>query len=52
MELVDGEYTARGFFVAPQWTGPSGDSERYDVAFVRIAAATLSGVPVPSERRV
>ncbi|MGH3279434.1 MAG: trypsin-like serine peptidase [Trebonia sp.] len=39
----DGEYTARRFFVAPDWTGPTGDSEQYDVAFVRITAATLYG---------
>jgi V8-like Glu-specific endopeptidase len=38
-----GEYTARKFFVSPKWTGPDGDSERYDVAFVRVTPATLYG---------
>lgn len=37
-----GEYTARRFFVTPDWTGPGG-SEQYDVAFVQVAAATLYG---------
>ncbi len=38
-----GEYTARKFFVSHRWTGPDGDSERYDVAFVQVAPATLYG---------
>ena len=38
-----GEYTARKFFVSPKWTGPDGDSERYDVAFVQVTPATLDG---------
>lgn len=43
-----GEYTARRFFVAPRWTGPSGGSEQYDVAFVRITPATLYGGSGPA----
>jgi V8-like Glu-specific endopeptidase len=39
-----GEYTARRFFVTPDWTGPEGGSEQYDVAFVQVTAATLDGV--------
>jgi len=38
-----GEYTARRFFVTPDWTGPAAGSEQYDVAFVQVAAATLYG---------
>lgn len=38
-----GEYTARRFFVTPDWTGPAGGDEQYDVAFVQVAAATLYG---------
>jgi hypothetical protein len=38
-----GEYTARRFYVSPDWTGPSGGAEQYDVAFVQIAAGTLYG---------
>jgi V8-like Glu-specific endopeptidase len=38
-----GEYTAHRFFVSPKWTGPNGDSERYDVAFVQVTPATLYG---------
>jgi V8-like Glu-specific endopeptidase len=38
-----GEYTARRFFVAPDWTGPAGGREQYDVAFVQVSAATLYG---------
>jgi V8-like Glu-specific endopeptidase len=38
-----GEYTARRFFVTPDWTGPAGGSEQYDVAFVRISTGTLYG---------
>ncbi len=37
-----GQYTARRFFVSPRWRGPAG-GERYDVAFVRVAPAALSG---------
>jgi V8-like Glu-specific endopeptidase len=37
-----GQYTARRFFVSPRWTGPA-ESERYDVAFVRVAPAARSG---------
>ena len=33
-----GQYTARRFFVSPRWKGPAA-SERYDVAFVRVAPA-------------
>jgi V8-like Glu-specific endopeptidase len=39
-----GEYTARRFFVTPDWTGLEGGSEQYDVAFVQVATATLYGV--------
>jgi V8-like Glu-specific endopeptidase len=42
-----GQYTARRFFVSPRWKGPA-DSERYDVAFVQVAPATLYG---PKARR-
>jgi V8-like Glu-specific endopeptidase len=38
-----GQYTARRFFVSPKWTGPDGESEQYDVAFVRVTPATLYG---------
>jgi V8-like Glu-specific endopeptidase len=38
-----GEYTARRFFVPPDWTGPEGGDEQYDVAFVQVSAATLYG---------
>jgi V8-like Glu-specific endopeptidase len=38
-----GEYTARRFFVSPDWTGPAGGREQYDAAFVQVAAATLHG---------
>lgn len=38
-----GEYTARRFFVAPEWSGPSGGSEQYDVAFVQVGRDTLHG---------
>lgn len=41
--LPYGEYTARRFFVSPQWTGPEGGTEQYDVAFVPVTAATLYG---------
>ena len=39
----DGEYTARRFFVASDWSGPAGGSEQYDVAFVQIAAGPPDG---------
>jgi V8-like Glu-specific endopeptidase len=39
-----GEYTANKFFVEPSWTGPSGGSEQYDVAFASVTAASLLGV--------
>ncbi len=38
-----GEYTARRFFVAPGWTGPEGDTEQYDVAFVQVTASLYGG---------
>jgi hypothetical protein len=38
-----GEYTARSFFVTPDWTGTGSDSEQYDVAFATIATGTLYG---------
>jgi hypothetical protein len=41
--LPYGEYTARRFFVSPDWTGPKGGREQYDVAFVRVSPATLNG---------
>ncbi|HEY6493218.1 MAG TPA: serine protease [Trebonia sp.] len=43
-----GEYTARRFFATPDWTGPDGGSEQYDVAFVRVTAATLYGKTGPA----
>jgi len=43
--LPYGEYTARRFFVIPDWTGPEGGSEQYDVAFVQVTTATLYGAP-------
>ncbi len=42
-----GEYTARRFFVSPDWTGPAGGREQYDAAFVQVAAATLHGASGP-----
>jgi V8-like Glu-specific endopeptidase len=41
--LPYGEYTARQFFVTPDWTGPQGGSEQYDFAFVQVTPATLDG---------
>jgi len=38
-----GQYSARRFFVSPRWTGPNTGSERYDVAFVRVAPVRPSG---------
>ena len=38
-----GQYTARRFFVSPRWTGPGTGSERYDVAFVRVAPVKMPG---------
>jgi V8-like Glu-specific endopeptidase len=43
-----GAYTARRFYVSPNWTGTangSAQSEEYDVAFVTVNPATLSGTP-------
>jgi V8-like Glu-specific endopeptidase len=40
-----GEYTARRFFAIPDWTGPKGGSEQYDVAFVQVTTATRYGAP-------
>ena len=42
-QLPYGEYTASRFVTAPGWSGPRGGTEQYDVAFVRVTAATLSG---------
>ena len=42
-QLPYGEYTARRFFIMPDWTGPQGGSEQYDVAFVQVTTATLYG---------
>jgi V8-like Glu-specific endopeptidase len=39
--LPYGEYSARRFFAAPDWTGPQGGTEQYDVAFVQVTPATL-----------
>jgi V8-like Glu-specific endopeptidase len=44
--LPYGEYTARRFFVSPDWTGPAGGREQYDAAFVQVAPASLDGVAV------
>ena len=38
-----GAYTARRFFVLPEWTEPKGGGEQYDIAFVQVTAATLAG---------
>ena len=38
-----GHYTARRFFVSPQWTGPASGSERYDVAFVQVTPVQRDG---------
>jgi V8-like Glu-specific endopeptidase len=44
-----GEYTARRFFADPDWSGPQGGREQYDVAFVQVtAAAGRSGGPALS----
>jgi V8-like Glu-specific endopeptidase len=45
--MPDGMYTAQRFFTARGWTGPQGGTEQYDVAFVRVAAGTLSGKSGP-----
>ena len=37
-----GQYAARRFFVSPRWRGPA-RTERYDVAFVRVAPVTANG---------
>jgi V8-like Glu-specific endopeptidase len=47
--MPDGEYTARRFFATPDWTGPAGGSEQYDVAFVQVTAATRYGVSGAAE---
>jgi V8-like Glu-specific endopeptidase len=47
-----GAYTARRFYVSPNWTGAAGGSaqaEEYDVAFVTVNPATLSGTPTGIE---
>lgn len=41
--LPYGEYTARRFFVTPDWTGPERGREQYDAAFVQVTTATLYG---------
>jgi V8-like Glu-specific endopeptidase len=43
-----GEYTARRFFADPDWTGPQGGREQYDVAFVQVTAATADGSGGPA----
>jgi len=43
-----GHYTARRFFVSPQWTGPASGSERYDVAFVQVTPVQRDGSRRPS----
>ena len=42
-QLPYGEYTASRFVTEPGWSGPQGGTEQYDVAFVRVTAATLNG---------
>jgi len=37
-----GQFSARRFFVSPRWHGPA-TSERYDVAFVQVAAVPSGG---------
>ena len=54
-QLPYGEYTASRFVTEPGWSGPQGGTEQYDVAFVRVTAATLNGwsgaaVPPPGLR--
>ena len=48
-QMPYGEYTARRFFATPDWTGPGGGSEQYDVAFVQVAGATLHGGAGPAQ---
>jgi V8-like Glu-specific endopeptidase len=55
--LPYGEYTARRFFVSPDWTGPAGGREQYDAAFVQVAPASVAaaaprppGLPVQFAR--
>jgi V8-like Glu-specific endopeptidase len=43
-----GEYTARRFLAAPDWAGPQGGTEQYDVAFVQLTAAALDGGSRPA----
>jgi V8-like Glu-specific endopeptidase len=47
--LPYGEYTARRFFVTPDWTGPDSSSEQYDVAFVQVTTGTLYGGTGPAQ---
>jgi V8-like Glu-specific endopeptidase len=47
--LPYGEYTARRFFVTPDWTGPDSSAEQYDVAFVQVTTATLYGGTGPAQ---
>jgi V8-like Glu-specific endopeptidase len=47
--LPYGEYTARRFFVTPDWTGPDSSAEQYDVAFVQVSTATLYGGSGPAQ---
>jgi V8-like Glu-specific endopeptidase len=47
--MPDGEYTARRFFATPDWTGPAGGSEQYDVAFVQVTTATPDGGSGPAQ---
>ena len=42
--LPYGEYTARRFFVSPDWIKSGGFREQYDAAFVQVSSATLDGV--------
>ena len=47
--LPYGEYTARRFFVTPDWTGTESSREQYDVAFVQVTTATLYGEAGPAQ---
>jgi V8-like Glu-specific endopeptidase len=47
-----GSYTARRFYVSARWSGATGgsaQSEEYDVAFVTVNPATLSGTPAGAQ---
>lgn len=46
-EMPYGEYPARRFFVSPDWTGPGGGTEQYDVAFVQVTADPLDVASPP-----